>query len=394
MRQKESMFVKSVDAEDDTEETPEEFLASVYYDPLNPGSYTGITKLWNVVKNDNPYKLTRNEVQEWLQKEDTYKRHKPQVLVFPRQKILMSYMDQQWDADIMDMSKFVKFNQGYKYVAVFLDIFSRYAWVEVMKTKTPKEMVEVMEVVFAQGRKPDYMRTDKGSEYVGKHTRAFLKDNNVRHFTSVNAIHASYAERFIRTIKGKLYKHFTKTNTYKYIDILQDIIVGYLDSVHTSTGYRPADITKYNQQTVYEKLYLPLQISQEKKVITYKYKVNDYVHMSMSRRTFHKGYKETFTQEIFVISHIFRSDPPRYKLKDLMNEEIEGSFYEHELQPTDYNENMTFTIDRVLYYTTKNKVRMAKVSWQGYPAKFNSIVKATDIKKNMYNISDNFGKAT
>ena len=373
---------------DNGEETPEQFLASVYYDPLNPGAYTGFTKLWNSVKIDNPHNLTRKYVEEWLKKEDSYKRHKPQVLVFPRQKILMSYMDQQWDADIMDMTKFAKFNHGHKYVGVFIDIFSRYAWVEAMKTKTPKEMVNVMKAVFEQGRKPDYMRTDKGSEYIGGLTKQYLKDNNIRHFTAVNAIHASYAERFIRTLKSKLYRYFTKNNTYKYVDILQDMVEGYLDSVHTSTGYRPADISKANQQEVYEKLYLPVQIAEEKKQITYKHKVGDYVHMSMARRTFHKGYKDTYTQEIFVISRVITSDPPRYKLKDLLNEDIEGSCYEQELQATEYDEGMTFTIDRVLYYATKNKVRMAKVSWQGYPDKFNSFVKAEDIKKKKLTTGD------
>ena len=117
------------------DESPEEYLESVYYDPLNPGGFTGLAKLWSYVKSDNPHKLKRKDVEEWLQKQESYKRHKPVATVFPRQKILMSYLDQQWDADIMDMSKFGKFNQGYKYVAVFIDIFSRYVWVDIMKTK-------------------------------------------------------------------------------------------------------------------------------------------------------------------------------------------------------------------------------------------------------------------
>ena len=113
-------YTKTVE---DEQESPEEYLDSVYYDPLNPGGYTGLAKLWNYVKSDNPHKLKRKDVQAWLAKQDTYKRHKSAATVFPRQKILMSYIDQQWDADIMDMSKFTKFNQGYNYVAVFIDIF-------------------------------------------------------------------------------------------------------------------------------------------------------------------------------------------------------------------------------------------------------------------------------
>lgn len=380
-------IISDVDKNDkDESESPEEYLSAVYYDPLNPGGYAGLAKLWNYVKNDNPHGLKKKDVEAWLKKQETYKRHKPVNALFSRQKILMSYMDQQWDADIMDMTKFSKFNNGYKYVAIFIDIFSRYVWVEPMRTKKPTEMVNVMRRIFSEGRKPDYMRTDKGSEYTGGVTKQFLRANHIRHFTTVNVIHASYAERFIRTLKAKIYKYFTKQHTYKYVDILQDFVDGYLDTKHGSTGYRPVDITKENEQEVYEKLYLPEQIVEEKKHVYFKYKVGDYVLMSMARRAFHKGYKDTFTQEIFIISRRIKSHPPRYKLKDLMNEELEGSCYEQELQPAEYDENMTFTIDKILYYTTRDKVRMAKVSWEGYPPKFNSFVKVSDIQNKKHNL--------
>lgn len=383
---------KTADEEPVEEETPEEFLASVYYDPLNPGGYTGLAKLWNAVKDDNPHNLKRKDVESWLKNELTYKRHKTPVLRFPRQKILMSYMDQQWDADIMDMSKFAKFNKGYKYLAVFIDIFSRYVWVEKLKTKKPSDMVNAMKIVFSEGRKPDYLRTDKGSEYIGGETKLFLKSHRIYHFTAVNAIHASYAERFIKTLKGKLYRYFTKHDTYTYIDVLDHMVDGYLGAVHGSTGYKPWDITKANQQVVYEKLYLPQQLAEERKPVKYTYKVGDYVHMTTARSVFHKGYTDTYTPEIFVISRRIRSHPPRYKIKDLMGEEVEGSCYEPELQRAEYSEDMIFPIDKVLYYTTKNKVRMAKVSWKGYPAKFNSFIKASDIDKRKYTFDDSSRK--
>ena len=251
------------------QESSDEFLQAIYFDPVNPGSYSGLAKLWNTVKIDNPHELKRKDVEKWLNNQVSYKRHKPAVTTFPRQRILMSYMDQQWDADIMDMSKFAKFNQGYKYLAIFIDIFSRYAWVEKMKTKKPKEMVKVMRIVFAQGRKPDYLRTDKGSEYTGGETKLFLRAEKIIHFTTVNVIHASYAERLIRTLKGKLYKYFTKHNTYKYVHILQDIVDSYLNATHSSTDYAPSAINKNNQQQVYEKLYLPEQLLEEAKPVEF-----------------------------------------------------------------------------------------------------------------------------
>jgi len=371
----------AVNADDDGE-TADEYLNNLYYDPLSVGAYSGLSKLWNSVKSDgNPHRLKYRQVRNWLDKQDTYVRHRPDRPVFPRQKIIMSKIDQQWDGDIMDMSKYAKFNKGVKYLAIFIDIFSRYAWVEPMKTKTPKEMVKVMQKVFSDGRKPQYLRTDKGSEYIARVTKQYLRDENIIHFTTENVIHANYAERFIRTLKGKLYRYFTKQNTYRYVQVLEEIVDSYLDSIHSTTGMRPVDITQTNEQYVYEKLYLPTQLLEEKKHVSYKYAVGDHVHMSLARRAFNKGYRDTFTQEIFIISRRIRSHPARYKLKDLLDEPVAGSLYEAELQPAQYSENMTFPIEKVLSYTTKNNKRMAKVRWQGYPPKFDSLVEAASIDK-------------
>ena len=155
----------------------------------------------------------------------------------------------------------------------------------------------------------------------------------------------------------------------------------YLDSTHSTTGYPPDAITKANEQEVYEKLYLPEQLKEERKSVKYKYNVGDYVHLSVARRRFHKGYKDSFTQEIFVVDRRIRSHTPRYKIKDMMNEELEGSCYEPELQPAEFNDDLSFPIEKVLYYKVRNKIKMAKVRWQGYPPKFDSFIEANDIER-------------
>jgi hypothetical protein len=253
---------KEVD-QGDYQETVNNYLNDIYYDPAHPASFTGITKLWQAVKSDNQHGLKFGDVKEWLGRQDTYVRHKPVKKVFKRDKIVMSRMDQQWDADVMDMQKFARKNDGYRYLAIFIDIFSRHIWVRPLKTKKPTDMVEAMETVFQEGRKPISMRTDRGSEYMGKEVQTYLKKKTVSHFTARNALHANYAERVIRTLKGKIYRYFTQFQTNRYIDVLPDIVSSYLNSVHSSTKFKPIEITNRNQQSVYEKIYLPLQIEKE-----------------------------------------------------------------------------------------------------------------------------------
>ena len=67
----------------------EEYLSSIYYDPLRAGSYSGIQKFWNNIKSDNHYKLTFKQVSTWLKQQESYIRHQPRPKVYPHQKIIM-----------------------------------------------------------------------------------------------------------------------------------------------------------------------------------------------------------------------------------------------------------------------------------------------------------------
>lgn len=356
-----------------------EYLKSIYYDPLHAGSYSGLHKFWTAIKADNPYKLRYRQVSDWLKNQEAFVRHQPPPKVYPRQKILMSSMDEQWDGDLLSMLQFSKKNDGYKYLAVFIDIFSRYIWVEPMKTKTGGEMVQVLGRIFKTGRKPQNLRTDRGTEYTNNIVQYYLRREGVHHFVAYNPIHASYAERMIRTLKGKLYRFFTDRQTHRYIDDLADIVDGYLDTVHGTTGKRPRDISDKNAQDVYEELYLPQQLAEERKVVKYKFEIGDKVYLLMDRSTFNKGYKETYFQEIFEIIRRTPTHPPRYKLADLLKEELNGSFYEQQLAKVTYNENELFRIEKVLRYRKTAKGKEALVRWQGYPAKFDRWISVDDL---------------
>jgi hypothetical protein len=361
-------------------ETPAQFLESIYFDPLHRGSYSGMLKLWNAVKENNPHNLTYQNVRDWLEKQEAYRRHMRVRERFPRQKIIMHKVDQQWDADLMDMSKFKFRNNRIRYLAVFIDIFSRYLWVEPMKTKTPDEMILVLSRVFAQGRKPEFMRTDKGGEYMAGSVQRYLTGEGVHHFVAFNVNHANYAERVIRTLKGKMYKYFMKHQTQVYIDHLDDFVDSYLDSVHRGTGMRPKEITKDNEDVVYDNVYLPQQRVEEKMDLEFKFQVGDKVHVAATRTKFTKGYVATFKKEIFKIKYRTYTIPPRYKLVDLKGRDIAGTVYEPEIQKVTYKEGV-YRIEKVLRRVVRDGVNEALVKWQGYGDDFNSWIPSADVSK-------------
>lgn len=290
-------------------------------------------------------------------------------------------MDEQWDGDLIVFTQFSKYNNGHGYIAVFIDLFSRYVWLEPVKTKNKKDMVTMMKTLFSEGRKPAILRTDQGTEWKNTSVSEYLEKESVKHFIAYSAYHANYAERCIRTVKSKLFKYFTKNTTYDWLSIIDDLADSMNATVHSFTKMAPNDITVQNEREVYERLYLPIELNREKTPVEFKFRVGDKVRLSNSGERFGKGYKVKFTQEIFVIAIRLPTHPPRYRVKDLNGELVLGSFYEPEMVAALVNDETLYAIEKIIRYKVVNKKKMALVKWAHYPDKFNSYIPVEDLKK-------------
>jgi transposase InsO family protein len=108
-------------------------------------------------------------------------------------------IDQQWQMDLADMQSMQKFNDGYRYLLVCIDVFSKYAWVVPLKNKTGPTLVEAFKVILTSGRKPEKIMTDQGTEFLNKHFRALMKEEDIELYNTYNETKASIVERLIRT---------------------------------------------------------------------------------------------------------------------------------------------------------------------------------------------------
>ena len=128
---------------------------------------------------------------------------------------------------------------------------------------------------------------------------------------------------------------------------------------------------KENEKKVFANLYDDLIYLKPKKP---KFSIGDKVRISKyKRRVFDKGYTPNWTEEVFVVDKILLTKPVTYKIVDLLGEEIEGSFYEKELQKA---KQQTFRIEKVVRRHTKKK--KALVKWKGYSDKLNSWITFKD----------------
>ena len=141
------------------------------------------------------------------------------------------------------------------------------------------------------------------------------------------------AERFIRTLKNKLYKHITATGKNVYYDVLDDVVNEYNNTMHNTIKMRPKDVkndtTKSSAISRNNRVYID-----EHNKRSARYTVGDRVRISKFKNIFAKGYTPSWSRAIFIINKINDTVPYTYNLKDLNDEEIIGSFYNRELQKT------------------------------------------------------------
>jgi hypothetical protein len=124
------------------------------------------------------------------------------------------------------MSNISKENYDVKYLLFVIDIFSKYLWVEPLKTKTAKDVVKALQNILNKGRKCKKLRSDNGKEFNNNIMKTFLKNEDIHYFTAQNSdTKANFAERVIKTVKNMIYRYFTKQRTHRYINVLQDIEV-------------------------------------------------------------------------------------------------------------------------------------------------------------------------
>jgi len=331
-----------------------------YCTARQPYSFGGVNELAK--------KYGRKKAVEWLSKQDAYTLHKPIRRKFRRRKTFATGIQDLYQADLVDVSSLAKYNDSYRFLFVCIDVFSKVAFAIPIKDKTGTSIKRAFASIVEQG-KPNYLQTDKGTEFVNTIFQKYLEENDIKFYTSENDdIKCAVVERFNRTLKTKMWKYFTYKSTLRYVDILPDLLHSYNNSIHRSIKVEPSQVNPQNESVVRRRLF-----GQKKQPIKWKFIVGDTVRISQSRLAFKKGYLANWSQEIFRVSSRHPSDPPTYTIEDYGGETIRGKFYAEELQKV-IKEGDVYKVETVL--KTRNRGRKTEffVKWQGYPEKFNSWV--------------------
>ena len=147
--------------------------------------------------------------------------HKPAIKTFERRRVISNYANEIWGADIVDFSDYKEFNNDYRYILCVIDVFSKFAWCEPLRDKTATTINKAFkDIMKFSKRKPKLLWTDKGTEFYNKVFDATLKAQDIKIYSTYGEHKSVVVERFNRTMKEWIWKHFSSTSNANWIDFL------------------------------------------------------------------------------------------------------------------------------------------------------------------------------
>ena len=294
---------------------------------------------------------------------------------------------EQVQADLIDVSKIARANDGVRFLLLLIDIFTKRVWVVPLRTKAAAEMKRAMSVWLNSLRtKPDQLATDRGLEFTNRGVQGLLRAHNVMWISAQGTMKAAVAERANKTVQILIYKYLTENESVRYIDVLPALIGSYNSRGHrTLEGMTPREADRpanegrvqgifherYREVARHRRADLPLKVGNLVRV-----KTDAKKSISSSSR----AYAEQFHGEYFRIVRINRTLPiAMYYLRSLDTDEyIEGGFYANELQR---QRGELWKIEAVLRRRVRRGVPQVLVKWKYFGPRHNEWIPEADVRR-------------
>jgi len=296
-----------------------------YFSVRQPGSLSSVSTF---LKNSNYY--DKDQIQNILGELKTYNLHRPVRKTFLRQPVMCVYKNYMWQADTIVYLQYKYQNRHFAYILLCVDCFSKQLHCQPMKKKTGDEVRNALRNIFEAAKAtPELLMTDKGTEFYSKPVKDFLATKRIKLYSTKSVLKAQQAERAIRTLKSRIARLMTHSNSKNWVDSLQDIVKSINSTFHASIKMQPMQVTSKNESEVFSNLYDKFVRMKYKKP---KYAVNDLVKIAKNRITFKKGYEAGYSEDTFKIIKILKRHPVNiYRLADSIGIELDANFHEEEL---------------------------------------------------------------
>ena len=184
--------------------------------------------------------VSYRDIVAWSKQSETYTMHKSARKNFHRERIY----------------RVKDYNDGYTFLLICIDTFSKNVWVRQLKKKTGKATVEAFtDIVSKDESTPKYLCYDQGTEFTNRQFQQVLETMNINGYEAINDTKAAILERVTRMLKNKIYRYFKVESTFRYMDVLQDLVESYNNTYHRSIGMKPSQVNSRNKFQVFRRLF-------------------------------------------------------------------------------------------------------------------------------------------
>ena len=288
-------------------------------------AFPSASRFYEILK-ENGLKVSHSAVKEFVNNQAVAQIHKPVKHVVAQQRnITASEPNEIWQIDLLDYHNYNKQNKGYNWILIAVDFFTRKAYAEPIKSKTPTNTLEAFKKMIHSGTHPKLVYFDEGSEWKGVFGK-FIKDENIGKMEQNSRNHHSFAiiDRFSRTIKTMIAKNMTGNDNVNWVNELQHLV-----SIYNNSSHAGIDGIKPNKAETKENLLKIGNINwvkdmKNQKIIQkeHKFKVGDNVRIKIMKQRFDKGYTATYSKTVHIVVSVLNEkiqldDGKNYLAKDL-----------------------------------------------------------------------------
>ena len=296
------------------------------YEKSNFGS---VEKVYKIIIKTHP-DFNKKLISKYIHDQDEDQIFNQQKEIKPMGHITATFPFEIVQMDIFDLSKYSPYNNNYKYMLCFVDVFTRKLFVYKMKTKNIDETTKGLETILKEiDHKIYVIMSDNDSSFLGEKFQDLLEDNKIILDPQVlNDHHAlGIIDNMAKRLKLILAKHYIRSKSKNWINVIQKVINNYNDSEHSSLdGLSPNDaLKKENYQTI---LHINFnKMIKEKPKIKDKSRdkglnKGDFVRIR-TKTIFSKQSDGNFSNEIYEVidvygNNVFLSDDKTYKRTNLL----------------------------------------------------------------------------
>ena len=307
---------------------PLKHLSIHYEEPGHPVAFNAAHSIWKYYNKA----LSLKKIDNFLQKHDSFTKNKETRRPKEFVPCYVRGLRHQVHADLFEYFNQKKDNPDYPYVLLVIDNFSKYIWCCPLTSKKGPELTRQFEKLYKKTGKIDKLVTDKGGEFYNKHFIDFCHEKNINMVLPRTSGKAVVAERAIRSIKGLISRWMTNFESRAFVKALPEIVHTYNHRFHRSIKDTPFNIETSEEARRKHSERLEMKYSSMKKRKP-TLELHDLVRIDRYKDKLSRGFKQRFSDEIFIIQGISTHLPlPFYTISNLFEDEwIRGTFKRTEL---------------------------------------------------------------